>query len=157
MANYPLIFTLRELVTGKGYLAGVRIQGKALMVDEGDDGWWAYGVQPGGLAGTGASWPEAYFNFKQTFSGLLNDIAAEVQSFAEFYNEAARCLSTINEADGKAWDAARAAIRAGSQVVQGGIADLPRCVDEVETRLEIQALALEPAPMVANDNLAAAA
>jgi hypothetical protein len=50
MTRYPLLLGFHDLVAGNGYIAGIALSnGRALLVDEGD-GFWMYGVNPGGMA-----------------------------------------------------------------------------------------------------------
>lgn len=42
MTRYPLLFGFRDLIAGNGFVAGVAINGRALLVDE-DDGFWIFG------------------------------------------------------------------------------------------------------------------
>jgi len=77
---YPLIFTFGESVGAPRFLAGVSGSGRALMVHEGDGSWWLYGVEPGGIAGSGNSPQEAHLQFVEDLKGVLIDVAAEMSS-----------------------------------------------------------------------------
>jgi hypothetical protein len=46
------MFTFRDKVTSRGFIADVTTYGRLLAVHE-DDGWWFCGVNPGGLASGG--------------------------------------------------------------------------------------------------------
>ena len=50
--RYPLMFTYRDVISGDGFLAGITLSGRALMIKENDE-WWMYGVRPGAIAETG--------------------------------------------------------------------------------------------------------
>ena len=50
MASYPVMFTLRDTVSGNGFLAGITLTGRALMKREDDEKWWIYGVRPAAIA-----------------------------------------------------------------------------------------------------------
>ena len=54
MTHYPLLFGFRDLVAGNGFVAGVNLNGRALLADEGD-GFVMYGVNPGGIAAGGSN------------------------------------------------------------------------------------------------------
>jgi hypothetical protein len=53
MTRYPLLLGFRDLIAGNGFVASVALNGRALLVDEGD-GFWMYGVNP-----TVSEWEEA--------------------------------------------------------------------------------------------------
>ena len=96
MTRYPLLLGFRDLVAGNGYIADIALSnGRALLVDEGD-GFWMYGVNPGGMAAGGASLGEAQAEFRTAYKSVLFDIAAEAESFEAFKAEVERFL-TENE------------------------------------------------------------
>lgn len=83
MKRYPIIFGLRDLVQGEGYLAGVVTDGRALVHEE--DGYvWVEGVNPGGFAGTGNSPAEALEDFRREYLAILFDLMADATSFESF-------------------------------------------------------------------------
>ena len=47
--NHPIMLTLKDAISGQGFLAGITLSGRALMRHE-DGKWWMYGVRPGGIA-----------------------------------------------------------------------------------------------------------
>ncbi len=49
---FPLFFTYRDRVFGKGFMADVISHGRVLAATEADE-HWVYGVQPGSFAATG--------------------------------------------------------------------------------------------------------
>ena len=46
MTKYPLLFTFRDKIEGRDFVAEVVAHGRVLAVEE-QEGWWLYGVQPG--------------------------------------------------------------------------------------------------------------
>src|SRR4030095_8176644 len=122
---YPVLFSLHEVVSGNGFLAGVFVQGRGSMVQEPEDGWWLYGVEPGGLAESGESPREAHLNFAEEFKKVLFDIASDAPSFEKFKNEVERMLCQVNEPEARRWENAVAAIRAGKSIEDPFIASLP--------------------------------
>ena len=80
---YPLVFTLRDVVTGCGFLAGIVVTGKAVMEYE-DEKWWMYGVCPGAIAGSGDTPNEAFIDFRNGYKETLFDIAEECKGFLQF-------------------------------------------------------------------------
>jgi len=47
MDRYPILFRCRELVEGNGFIAGVGINGRALLFEE-DGDMWVEGILLGG-------------------------------------------------------------------------------------------------------------
>jgi len=90
MTHYPLLFGFRDLVAGRGFLAGVAVHGRALLVHDDDLGYWMYGVNPSGLAAGGADVGEAQCSFRETYRTVLYDIAEDVDSFEAFEAEVRR-------------------------------------------------------------------
>lgn len=123
--SYPLVFRYRDAVHGKGFVAEVSARGRALMVEEGDQGWWLYGVQPGGMAEHADSPVEAHARFRRAFTAVLFDFAAEADNFETFDQAVRRFLSDADETDASAWDDARAALRAGAAVAEAPFDTLP--------------------------------
>ena len=112
MKRYPLLFTFHDKVSGNGFLADVEARGKALMVDEGD-GFWMYGVNPGGLAEGGESMPDAYWKFREDYRKVLYDIAHEAATFADFRREVEKVFNDTNNPVLQEWDEAVTDVRAG--------------------------------------------
>ncbi len=44
--HHPMMFIFRDTISGNGFLAGITLSGRALMMEE-DGKWWMYGVRPG--------------------------------------------------------------------------------------------------------------
>lgn len=84
--KYPLIFSYQDLVEGNGFVARVEIQGRVLLCDEGD-GFWMYGVHPGGVAGGGTDCETAMCQFKENYMAVLLDIAEEASTFSQFKSQ----------------------------------------------------------------------
>jgi hypothetical protein len=142
--RYPLLFSFRDKVAGKGFLADITVHGRALAVEE-DGCWWIRGVQPGGLADGGQTFLEAYAAFRDDFRAVLFDIAEEAKSFWAFKEEVDRFFAeTDEEAE---WHAAVQAVRdkvvrpEGLQVEGTGLrqepAEKPRYIEVREvTRMQ---------------------
>ena len=84
MREFPLLFCFKNVVMGDGYIGGVLMQGRALLVHEEEDLWMMYGVNPGGMAAEGATKEEVMIEFRITHELILNDIAAECKTFKAF-------------------------------------------------------------------------
>lgn len=113
MANYPLMFKIREVINGEGYLAGVTLTGRALAVKEDDGNWWLYGVRPGAIADYGMTPQEAFSKFQQRYKNLLFDIAEEAATFDKFKTEVEKFYEQPNPEEEDRWSEAYRAIRSG--------------------------------------------
>jgi len=126
MANYPLMFTFRDAVSGNGFLAGITLSGRALMVEEEDGSWWMYGVRPAGIAEAGATPQEAYFRFRNRYKSVLFDIAEETRDFEAFRKLVEGFYSEPDHDEEKRWEDAFRALRSGIVVPERPFSDLPR-------------------------------
>jgi hypothetical protein len=142
MKSCSLIFGFRDAVSGPGFLAGVAVEGRALMVQEGDGEWWMYGVQPGGLAAKGAGPAEAHAAFRDAYKKVLFDIAAFVPDYNAFRSEVDYFYADTDDEDAARWlDVARA-IRAGDVAPDAPFfSDLPRkSAEELCCRVTVERL-----------------
>ena len=130
-AKLPFLFSYRDTLFGNGFVVHVEAKnGRALCVHE-EDGWWMYGVNPGGMAANGADPHAAHAAFRKTFSDVLLDIAKDTRSFDEFRAQVEAFFEATNAGYEPEWREAAAAVRAG-RVSRGGFsvapADSPRSV-----------------------------
>lgn len=159
---YPLIFGFRDVVAGQGFLAGVDVQGFALLERE-DDAWWMTGVQPAGIVDYGATEAEAYSEFRNTFREVLFGIAAEAASFEVFRAQVAELFDQAEPRAFQRWLDARMAIRQGMTPEGEYLSGLPRDVrDNVVPKLQLGRLDQQPSEAFtpqenASDRLQAAA
>jgi len=70
MSDFPVMFTLRNAVSGNGYLAGITFSGRATMRKEYDQ-WWIHGVRPSGISAPGSTPEEAFLRFRETYKMVL--------------------------------------------------------------------------------------
>jgi hypothetical protein len=111
----PLLFTYRDRVVGMGYTANVSSFGRVLAVEEGGEGnndIWIYGVEPGALAAHGADPKAALEAFRESFTNVLRDMAAEYHSFADFEAGVHAFFSAVNEPNEAEWQLAVLDVRA---------------------------------------------
>lgn len=113
MARYPIIFGLRDVVQGEGYIAGVAVHGRALLHDEDDGHVWVEGVNPGGFTGTGHSPTEALEDFRKAYTSILYDIALDVTSFKEFQEEVEALFANAGDLPQREWEEAVNDVRTG--------------------------------------------
>jgi hypothetical protein len=109
---YPLVFSFRDLIAGNGFVAGVAMDGRALLAEEDDQDYWVFGVQPGSIAGGDREQRDvALIQFKKTYLSVLFDIAAEATSFVEFQGKVTTFFNEINTPNVADWDLALAEVR----------------------------------------------
>lgn len=115
MAKYPLLFTYRDLVAGKDFLAGITTNGRGLLVEEADGTWTMYGVYPGAIAGVGESREAATAQFRDMYRAALYDIAETATSFHELAAEVKSFFHDKNEINEAEWDQAAERISSEGQ------------------------------------------
>ncbi len=126
MADYPVLFTFQEAVSGNGFLAGINLCGRAIICKEADNTWWTYGVHPGGIAETGKSALESFAAFRNSYKNVLFDISEEAANFEAFETEVQRFFrETASDAEER-WTAALQAIRTGEVTPEEPFSTLPR-------------------------------
>ncbi|MES1241494.1 MAG: hypothetical protein ABUT39_07735 [Acidobacteriota bacterium] len=111
MTSYPLLFGLRELVEGNGFIARVAVSGRALLSEE-DGEAWLEGINPGGFATKGQSPSEALAEFCSAFRAILFDIASDTRSFKDFQDEVESFFNETNESALRDWQEAVERVRA---------------------------------------------
>jgi hypothetical protein len=111
MADYPVIFSLRDAVSGNGFLAGITLTGYALMTKESDEKWWMYGVRPGAIAECGATPEEAFLRFRNTYKNILFDFAEDNVDYSAFRQTVENFYYQADEEEEERWQQAFNAIR----------------------------------------------
>ncbi len=111
----PLVFSFREMVVGAGFIAGVRMQGRALLeteqADDGTDEVWLTGIAPIGVAGGGADRSVAFMEFRRAWCEVLYDVAMESRSFSEFKSGCTKFLNSQSDELTSLWKAAVMLVR----------------------------------------------
>lgn len=133
MTKYPLLFTFFSKIEGRGYLADVAVHGR-LLAEEEDGGWWAFGVNPGGVAAAGKTRTDAYIEFRKSLMQVLFDLAAQAKDFYAFRKAAMKFFGEVNKPTADEWLAAREEVRAKNITVDG----LRRETSEAPRRIEIR-------------------
>lgn len=113
MGCYPLLFDYKDLIAGNGFLAGVLVGGRALLIED-DDGIWMHGVTPGGIAADGESQKEATAAFRSVYRAALYDIAAEAVDFSHFQKAVSEFFEDENRIFRASWQKAVEQVRNGS-------------------------------------------
>jgi len=128
LREHPLMLTLRDAISGDGFLAGITLSGRALMRKEEDGKWWMYGVRPAGLAESGSTIEEAFAHFSGRYRETLFDIAQENSTFDDFRSEVERFFYEVDEnpEDERLWESALTALRMGKAAPPEAFSNLPR-------------------------------
>lgn len=127
MTNYPVMFTFRDAVSGNGFLSGVTLSGRALIVREPDEGnWWVYGVRPAPIAESGSTPLEAFANFRNAYKNVLFDVAEEAESFDAFKREVEKFYYEPDYDEENRWIEAVKAIRSGTVSMEPPFTEIPK-------------------------------
>jgi len=137
--TFPLVFTFKDLLAGRGFIVAVETVGRVILAHEAE-GWTIYGVNPGGVAGGAEDRSAALADFRRSYTEVLDDIAHEAPDFAAFTRSAEAVLYQTNEDAAAEWERLRARVRAGEVTLD----DMQRHTGEVEPRVTVSCV--EPAP-----------
>jgi predicted RNase H-like HicB family nuclease len=130
--EHPIMITLRDMISGSGFLAGITLSGRTLMREEDDGKWWMYGVRPAGIAESGTTIEEAFANFRNRYKEVLIDIAQESKDFDSFKAEIERFFYEPDPEDERLWERALMAVRLGQMSPPEPFSNLPRETPETK-------------------------
>lgn len=153
--NHPLMFTLRDAVSGNGFLAGVTLTGRALMTKESDGKWWVYGVRPGAIAETGSTPEEAFLRFRNSYKNVLFDMAEDAANYESFRATVENFYFQPDPEEEERWQTAFHAIRSGAFVLnEEFLAKLPKVAPETRpTQLQVARLDAQAQRYMPTDNV----
>ncbi|OFV97070.1 MAG: hypothetical protein A3H94_00885 [Acidobacteria bacterium RIFCSPLOWO2_02_FULL_60_20] len=151
-STFPLLFTYQDTVAGQGFLAGITLSGRGLMVQENDGEWWMYGVRPGAIAESGQTPKETYLRFRNRYKEVLFDIANESSTFDEFKQEVERFFYQPDREEEQRWEDALKELRGGRQISEP-FSKLPRQTpDERPSGVSVVRLDVENTRFMPSDN-----
>jgi len=130
MSDFPVMFTLRDAVSGNGYLAGVTVTGRATMRQEEDGKWWMHGVRPSGISSPGSTPEEAFLRFRESYKYVLFDLAQDSKTYEDFRSAVEALYLQRNEIEEACWETAFQGIRAGAVVTNEYFSNLPKQAPE---------------------------
>lgn len=133
--HLPLYFDLREVVVGRGFIAVVRMRGRATCVED-FGSTWIYGVNPGALAEHGSDLKAACANFRRSLIELLFDFAELAADFDTFCRAVSEHFRATDRESVDEWIEARREVRRG-RVPE---VDLPRESGDLEPDLQVRDL-----------------
>ncbi len=153
--NYPLMFTLRDAVSGNGFLAGVTLSGRAVMTKETDGKWWIYGVRPGAIAETGNTPEEAFLRFRNSYKNVLFDMAEGARDYESFRETVENFYFQPDAEEEERWQTAFNAIRSGDFVPDDEFfGKLPKEAPETRpTQLQVARLDAQARRYMPTDNV----
>lgn len=132
MQRLPLYFDLRQIVVGNGFVASVRLRGRATgMEDFGSI--WIYGVNPGALADHGPDLETACANFRHSLGLVLFGLAELAADFGAFRRALSKYLEATDRESVDEWIEARREIRGGRMPE----VDFPPESDDLEPQLQV--------------------
>lgn len=151
--HYPLLFTLRDAISGNGFLAGITISGRALMIRE-DGAWCIYGVRPGAIAESGSTPEEAFLKFRERYKSVLFDFAEEYNDFASFKAEVERFYNEPDLEEENRWTEAFRKLRSGEVTPEPPFSALPKEDPENRpTQITVQRLDAKQQRFTPTDNV----
>jgi len=154
MASFPVMFTLRDPISGNGYLAGVTISGRAIMREE-DEQWWIHGVCPSGISATGSTPEEAFLRFRESYKYVLFDLSEDLESFESFQGEVYSLFRQHNEIEEECWETAFKNMRDGNVPTDGYFSTLPTQAPENHPTLyKVERLDQPESKLKSADNIA---
>ena len=150
---HPLLFTFRDTISGDGFLVGITLSGRALMVNE-DEKWWMYGVRPGAIAESGESPQEAFLRFRNRYKKVLFDVAGERRTFDAFKAEVERFFYEPDFEEERRWEDAVTKIRSCNLTPPPPFHDLPREKPERRpSQISVERLDLPSRRFMPSDNV----
>lgn len=154
ITHHPLMFTFRDVISGHGFLAGITLSGRGLMLKEEDGKWWMYGVRPGAIAECGDSPQDTFLRFKNAYKEVLFDIAAERNDFAGFKEEVERFYYQPDREEERRWEDALNTIRTCGLTLPPPFFSLPRVNPENRpTQISVERLDEQNRRFMPSDNV----
>jgi hypothetical protein len=154
MTDYPVMFTVRDTVSGNGFLAGVTLTGRAVITRE-DGKWWVYGVRPAPIAESGETPQEAFLRFRNTYKNVLFDFAECSAKYENFREVVEQFYHQPDQEEEKRWVTAFRALRSGEVKPEPPFfSELPKeDPDTRPTQIAVERLDKENARYTSTDNV----
>jgi hypothetical protein len=151
--QYPFLFSFRDVVRGEGFACIVVTNGRALATKEKDQSgkaYWFEGVNPGGVSGGEREIAGAYIRFRQAYTGVLFDLAADSAGVDDFRRRVQQLFDETNRTAEREWLDAVQDVKKGRLEARGlerQPADSRRYVEVFD--LDALKNIIEPEPAVA--------
>ena len=148
-ASWPLLFTHKSTVLGKGYVAKIDLTGRLLAELE-VEGVWLYGVNPGAIAVGAATLSTANVDLHKALTAVFVDFAEQAATFTDFQGTVRAFFDACDDESRTEWEHAVARMKASTGAVEapGG---LP-IKDAVRTRVYIDVAEQTTDALTARDN-----
>lgn len=153
--EHPIMLTLRDVISGDGFLAGITLSGRALMRQE-DGAWWMYGVRPSAIAESGETIEEAFGRFRNRYKEVLFDLAQENDDFNQFKAAVEQFFYEPDQdsEDERLWEEALKVIRSANCEAPEPFAKLPREAPESKpSQITVERLNRTDARFRPSDNI----
>lgn len=153
--NHPIMITLRDVISGDNFLAGITLSGRTLMRNE-DGKWWMYGVRPAAIAESGLTIEEAFSRFRNRYKELLFDLAEENTTFEDFRTAVEQFFfeADADSEDERLWEEALKDIRTSRCVLPAPFSSLPREAPESKpSQITVELLSRADARFKPSDNV----
>ncbi len=121
---WPLLFTYKGPVFGKGFLSYVELCGKLLAVPE-TEGVWLNGVNPGAVAVGARTLDEANRELRDVLTRVFIDFAETTDSFSGFKAAVERFYGETDPGTVEEWEQAIEAMQSGLVPVPSGLLRKP--------------------------------
>jgi hypothetical protein len=154
MPDYPVMFTVRDTVSGNGFLASVTLTGRAIMCYE-DGKWWMYGVRPAPIAESGDTPQETFLRFRNSYKNVLFDFAECSAKYENFREGVEEFYHQPDQLEEDRWTNAFRAIRRGEVTPEPPFfSALPKEDPETRpTQIAVERLDKENTRYTATDNV----
>jgi len=140
--DYPVYFTTGAFAIGRDFTTLVHIRGRMLVRTSADlGGVTIYGVNPGLAAATGPNMAKTFKRFRKEVQDSLLAVAATVDSYEEFKQNAQAMLNVEAPAFSQRWSDADEAMRCGELENELGI---PEVEVEEPVRASMEFVRLRP-------------
>ena len=133
----PLFIDHRITLTSLAFVANVAVRGRILLEETTADGFWMFGVNPGGINASGRTMEDAYNVFCSRYRSTLLDLAERSSTFDLFKAQVEALLNDTNEEYERLWQEARQQVRAG----RSNVPELPRVTEDSTFSVAVTRLA----------------
>jgi len=114
LPTLPLLFSFKQVVVGNGFVAGVKMDGHALLETEQVDNReesWITGIAPVGIVGGAGDRGLAFVEFRKAWIEVVFDIAAKASCFDDFRTSCEEFLASEQDSLTALWKEAVAVVR----------------------------------------------
>lgn len=120
-ASWPLLFSHKSRIDGKGYSAEVELSGRLLAELE-MEGVWLYGVNPGAIAVGATTLATANVDLHNSLHTVFMDFAEGAATFADFKKEVERFFNESDPTSIAEWEGAVARVKCSTTIeIPGGL------------------------------------